>query len=666
MAHGERLNRSMLDHLLNCHLRIFTESRSSFSTLKREYCLKCVADLQRKQGWLIPAIRHVYDLLHHDTTNTFKRNDNDLVTLLVNKNDLIFILIQSLSQCQRDVWTKTRGNVTIDTLVDGRFTHEESVKTHLDLLSFLLKKGNLFLALKSSEDLWDTLISNEQASSFDHELGLNWFITCVQDLNQETQIALFKKRVSRLDPVNMTAKGYECFKLYFQRCNFEGRSPPRTINYLLNNTSPTNNPIVNYDGLNELWNIILCVNDDTLADRAARSLLDLYYTKQPLTTRRLSSSALHQYFLQTVYTRLSHLLRTAVPPSPKDSIELYKSLKTYGEQLINATDAPSASTSIESIDHRLWSQKIERLLMMAEEYIHLVESDRSATAHITSFYGLEYRIKVIFGDLGRTHHHSHHDLAVVHSNDTLDMLRHRLAQFYKVPAHDIHISLQTTRPLPLSNSSCESTTNSNTLGVWLNHKYLYEVQITPGTTVYLKIVGTSYNQLLKSIGTETHVIPWSNSSRYVPIRSSAAASATSSSSTPSTMIAENSKIFDILYKLSFLHNENIHRRTRNLLNLMPSDTRIHDRFDQISLPTDVGSSPSSGKGEQILERLFDLKTCSFLQLVSKKSQSSFPTHQGHRAVLISVSVALSQRRDLRLWCSGHVAGASQNPLLTSQ
>ncbi|CAF4491738.1 unnamed protein product, partial [Rotaria socialis] len=164
MAHEDRLHRSMLDHLLYCHLRVFSEGRSSYDELKRDYCLKCMTDLQRNQGWLVSALKHLYELLLHNPTNTFKRSEPDLISLLVHKHDVISALIRSLSTCQLDVWNKTHGHVTIDTLVDGRFTHRESIKTHLDLLSFLLKKGNLYLILKRSEELWDTLITNENAS----------------------------------------------------------------------------------------------------------------------------------------------------------------------------------------------------------------------------------------------------------------------------------------------------------------------------------------------------------------------------------------------------------------------------------------------------------------------------------------------------------------------
>ena len=208
MAHENRLSRTMLDRILYHHLQIFSKGRSSYDTLKRDYCLKCMSDLRNKQGWLVPAIKHLRDLLRLDSSSILRRTDEDLILSLITKHDLISVLIQSLSTCQLDVWKKTHGHVTIDTLVDGRFTHEESIKNHLDLLSFLLKtKNSLFFKLDNSEKLWDTLITNERASSFDHELGFDWFITCSQDLQQEIQIVLFQERISKLDPIHLTSKG---------------------------------------------------------------------------------------------------------------------------------------------------------------------------------------------------------------------------------------------------------------------------------------------------------------------------------------------------------------------------------------------------------------------------------------------------------------------------
>ncbi|CAF2054268.1 unnamed protein product [Rotaria magnacalcarata] len=641
MAHEDRISRSMLDHLLHCHLRVFSEGRSPYDALKREYCLKCMTDLQRKQGWLVPAIKHLYDLLRHDSTNTFKRSEPDLISLLVNKHDVISALIQSLSTCQFDVWNKTHGHVTIDTLVDGRFTHEESIKTHLDLLSFLLKKGNLYLILKRSEELWDTLITNENASSFDRELGLNWFITCVEDLSRDSQLALFEKRVSKLDPVHLSLKGYACFKLYFERCNLERWSQSRTFNHNSNASTSSNNEMLDHQCIDELWSIILCAGDDNLANDATRFLLDLYCTKQPNRTCRPTSQSLHECFLKEVYTRLSSLLISADLPltsSTSTTEQYYKSLKSYGEQLISIDNSITINESSNEIDHQLWLQKIERLFMITEEYIHVVEHENSLNAHITSFHGLEYQIKIILGELGKTN--CPYDIVIVHSNDTLDMLRARLGLHYKVPSHDIHISIQNTRPLPQSydhlgpinnaialpaNNSSSSTSststnnNNNVLGLWLNSKYLYQVHITPGTTVYIKILGNTYNQTTKINNSEPTRLFLCHKSQNID-------NDNLTRSTPSNMMAENPKVYDILYKLSYLNDKNIHNRIRNLLRLMPSDIRIVDLLDLVSIRAASVSTNERRQStenmnsrqinpKQAIEYVFNFDECSLIKIL---------------------------------------------------
>ena len=197
-----------------------------------------------------------------------------------------------------------------------------------------------------------------------------------------------------------------------------------------------------YKGVDELWNIILCVADAKLANDATRFLLDLYYGKQPNRTRSITAQPLYEYFLKEVYTRLNVLLSAHVVPLTTENEKLCQSLKLTGELLTN-TCHTSVTTEV---DQQLWLQKIERLLMIIEEYIHAVEHERSPTAHITSFHSLEYQIKIVLGELGKTN--GFYDIIAVHANDTLEMLRSSLAQFYKVSPFDIHISIQNTRASP--------------------------------------------------------------------------------------------------------------------------------------------------------------------------------------------------------------------------
>jgi len=396
--------------------------------------------------------------------------------------------------------------------------------------------------------------------------------------------------------------------------------------------------MLEYKGVDQLWNIILCVDDDNLANDATRFLLDLYYLKQPNRTRPLIAQLLYEYFLKEVYTRLSSLLNTNVSSITEENEEFYKSLKLTGKQLTNLCHLSCSN----EIDYTLWLQKIERLLMIIEEYIHIVEHEHSPTAHITSFHSIEYQIKIILGELGKTN--CSYDIITVHSNDTLEMLRIRLGQFYKVSSHDIHISIQNTRPLPqsydhygINNNSISSSSSSNNntiLGPMLNSKYLYQVHITPGTTIYIKILASTYNQVIKSVNSEPIRMNLNHLS-LLPTRNNININDELTRLTPSNMMAENSKVYDVLYKLSYLKNKNIHKRIRNLLYLMPSDIRIHDYLDFISIRAtnactnerrsstenfNINNNNNNNNSNQIdphqaIKHVFDINNSSLIQLL---------------------------------------------------
>lgn len=382
-----------------------------------------------------------------------------------------------------------------------------------------------------------------------------------------------------------------------------------------------------YKGVDELWNMILCVADAKLAHDATRFLLDLYYVKQPHRTRTTTAQPLYEYFLKEVYTRLHGLFNAHVVPLATENLKLCQSLKLIGELLTNTSN----TTVTTEIDQQLWLQKIERLLMIIEEYIHAVEHERSPTAHITSFHSLEYQIKIVLGELGKTN--GSYDLIAVHANDTLEMLRSSLAVFYKVSPFDIHISIPKTGVSSPTHSDHNSNTSHTTvLNASSNSKYLYQVHIIPGTIVYVKILATNANQVTKSINSEPvriNLLPSSSSSSSFSPASSIFADIRSNINnqsvriTPSNMMAENCKVYDVLYKLSYLNNKDINQRIRNLLNLMPSDARIHDCLDLISIPAANSSTNERRQStenspvdpQQAIEHVFNIHNNSLIQLL---------------------------------------------------
>ncbi|CAF1619979.1 unnamed protein product, partial [Didymodactylos carnosus] len=202
MAHDESLPYSMFDRLLSCHREI----SSSRHYLNRElicgYCLKCMDHIKNYNlQWIVPSYRYIMELVKFDTE--FKR-------FLIDGNNLILYLIQTIGRCQHDIWIQTDGNVSSDTLIDKRYTYKELLKIQLDLLAYMLRNGRMYAALRHVEELWLTLITNYEASLIDNELGFSWFITSFNEMNGQSRIELYEKHISKLNSSKLTEIGIFC------------------------------------------------------------------------------------------------------------------------------------------------------------------------------------------------------------------------------------------------------------------------------------------------------------------------------------------------------------------------------------------------------------------------------------------------------------------------
>ncbi|CAF1198701.1 unnamed protein product [Adineta steineri] len=236
------LSPSMLDCFLRSHYQILSEDRSEYDEFGRDYSAKCIELVQRKEVWHARSVKYLNEILRLDPTN-----NKNFIEILVNKYNVINVLIENLSNIQQDMWNKTEGSVMPDTLVDGHLTFQESTKNHLEILSSVLKRGNSSFLHKHTEELWDILITNERASTCDREFGFSWFVDCVENFNRQTQITLFNERISKLSPIYYCPKGNACYKLYSERCN-------ELRNLVLNSSTSSMKPIINRD-LNALVHI---------------------------------------------------------------------------------------------------------------------------------------------------------------------------------------------------------------------------------------------------------------------------------------------------------------------------------------------------------------------------------------------------------------------------
>ena len=65
----------------------------------------------------------------------------------------------------------------------------------------------------------DTLVANPSAITFDRDLCFEWFENCLTDLENETQREFFQKMLLQVAAADLTCKGFDCFKAYFESVN---------------------------------------------------------------------------------------------------------------------------------------------------------------------------------------------------------------------------------------------------------------------------------------------------------------------------------------------------------------------------------------------------------------------------------------------------------------
>ena len=85
-----------------------------------------------------------------------------------------------------------------ETIVDGRYTHEDYVAEHLRLMKFFLQEGDLYLSSARVHEIWDTLVDNQKAITFDRESCFTWFKECLTDLENSVQLEFFQKKLLSL------------------------------------------------------------------------------------------------------------------------------------------------------------------------------------------------------------------------------------------------------------------------------------------------------------------------------------------------------------------------------------------------------------------------------------------------------------------------------------
>lgn len=165
-------------------------------------------------------------------------------------------------------------------VVEGRFSHGKTLRVYLDFLRFYLKQGE-YISLEGATQLWQDLIENSLCH-FDREVGFQWMVACFGpegDLEEVHQTVLYKERVQKLEPNNLSEAGLALLWIAFTNCNQIHRKLA-----LDKYSAVVQLHTLGLEGLNLIWNVVLQHPEEAVAARAIHHLQTLFNSPSTIAT----------------------------------------------------------------------------------------------------------------------------------------------------------------------------------------------------------------------------------------------------------------------------------------------------------------------------------------------------------------------------------------------
>ena len=224
VSHLESLPRSLLERAFSEQLAIISEMNLNKDSIRRKYTEACLEDIKRgRREHVLPAIIHLHKLCKSASRGSFyQKIDKAFLSELQTKHEIKKLLAISLGRCHSwgvESTINSTSSLRPDSLVDGRFTYEEYIQEHLELLKFFLQEGNFYLEWERTKELWETLVDGPRVIAFEQESCYSWFKDCISDLESDTQQKLFQEKLLSSSPEKMSMSAFECFKDYFESVN---------------------------------------------------------------------------------------------------------------------------------------------------------------------------------------------------------------------------------------------------------------------------------------------------------------------------------------------------------------------------------------------------------------------------------------------------------------
>lgn len=626
----------LVHQAMNEHLAILNESATR-EQLRKSYIVRCVEDIKRSPAVYLP-LKQLHYLARSITKGgaSYFKTEKATLSDLNRSHEIVKLITSSLSKCHA-LAVSASGNQQPcpSTMIDGKYTHDDYMRVHLEFLQFLLKEGDIYLAWARCKDIWETLVGNTNASGHDKETCFTWFSDCLGDLENNTQRDLFCEKLLRLDPVTMTRPAFTCFVDYFHAVNLNDHKLIRNGNVI---TVDKLEPL----GMEFIWQLVLECQDELLAEDAMKLLLDMSYMSLSARLKR-DPPQLHAKFISECYRKLEKsMLRvneTAVGAAVSTAT---KTLTAMAVSDIGTLPACSRTSCI---------QHIRRVLVLAERYISSIEEQhpgpRSLPPHGASFTGVPIILNI-------TCDSNKLDVKLeCHSNERIGLIRGKIANLARVSLDQVHTLM-----------FGEGGSGALISAADQDNRLLHHIGVHTNTPVVAKINTTGAAQL-KEVGDNWDELPSAASycdtveSGISDVGAAGSSGAMASVAGPSRMEAaggasaavgdcqgsqynleqekqlpgvvmssQGKDFFSMLYQLALLDEPRIVEAVRRVLYLVPTDPSVADKFDHIcsggSITSDVsprttpyGSPAKRDKvrdkekeretGREILRTLLDLE-----------------------------------------------------------
>uniref|UniRef100_A0A8B9K721 Ubiquitin carboxyl-terminal hydrolase 24 n=1 Tax=Astyanax mexicanus TaxID=7994 RepID=A0A8B9K721_ASTMX len=366
LAHLPTLPTTLVQQALEEHLTILSDGYAVKETVKRNYIIKCIEDIKKSSQlsnpqavWVVPALRQLHEITRSFIKQTYQKQDKSIIQDLKKNFEIVKLITSSLVSCHRLAVSVAGSNgLSGSTLVDGRYTYQEYLEGHLKFLAFFLQEASLYLVWNRAKEIWECLVSGMDVCELDREVCFEWFTKGQHDLESDVQQQLFKEKILKLEPYEITMNGFNLFKTFFENVNLCDHRLKRQGTQLCVER-------LDLIGMDFIWRIAMESPDEDIANEAIQLIITYSYINLNPKMKK-DSVSLHKKFIADCYKRLEAASSALGGPTLTHAV-------TRATKMLTATAMPTVATSVQSPSRSTKLVIIERLLLLAERYVITIE-----------------------------------------------------------------------------------------------------------------------------------------------------------------------------------------------------------------------------------------------------------------------------------------------------